>query len=208
MHNNIFAYTPPGLNPPYLSFNQREDGVLELHVRSETADENTVASAASIELPADVAAQFAVTTLVALTGGERPILLLPSWCSPKVAQIVNAMVRNIWPLVLRNRDLETQMVNREPREAAPDTPVMRPTGGQHYHYPVDSVDAERIVEEQPGGLEEDGPILVDKIAEASDEERAQVTEIAETDSNEKHREDQASQRIEAHDGADDAGRSA
>lgn len=49
---NIFAYTPPGFSPPYLSINLEESGEYSVHVRGPKKDEaETTQPHASINLP-------------------------------------------------------------------------------------------------------------------------------------------------------------
>lgn len=50
-HQNIYAYTPPGYEPPYLAINLEEKGSYTVHVRGpKAAPEDTTQPHASIDL--------------------------------------------------------------------------------------------------------------------------------------------------------------
>lgn len=59
MHKNIFAWTPPGFDPPYVSLNQQTDGTITLDVRGARKSDGSYGDCVRVILPGDVVTALA-----------------------------------------------------------------------------------------------------------------------------------------------------
>lgn len=151
MDSTIYAFTPPGTNPPFLNIRDTEDGRIVVSVRSgmsnETAASGAVPAHAEMELPLEELAKLAVAVIGRATGGKTPILMLPTETPPSVAKALNSTLAAFWPVAQEMLAMHVAAQHRGPREAGPLTPVIRPAAKRTEEVDVQPERMEEIIEE-------------------------------------------------------------